>query len=262
MCHKDLRTVAGVIYVSFREACYALGLLDDDKEFIDAFKEASFFSSGFYMRILFVILLWTESMSRPESVWQHCWRYMADDIQHTRRRLLQHPELILSDDQLEKLALAELEKLLRGRGKSLRDYPPMPTVTMDSMLSSNDRMIYEELSYDRSAMTEEHAKLVGSLTDEQKSVYETIMHSVEEEVGGVFFVYGYGGSGKTFVWRTLSAALRSKGEIVLNVASSGIASLLLPGGRTAHSRFAIPISLNEDSTCNIKQGSPLARLIV
>ncbi|CAH9134654.1 unnamed protein product [Cuscuta epithymum] len=262
MCHEDLRTVAGVIYVSFREACYALGLLDDDKEFIDAFKEASFFSSGFYMRILFAILLWTESMSRPESVWQHCWRYMADDIQHTRRRLLQHPELILSDEQLEKLALAELEKLLRGRGKSLRDYPPMPTVTMDSLLSSNDRMIYEELSYDRIAMTEEHATLVGSLTDEQMCVYETIMHSVEEEVGGVFFVYGYGGSGKTFVWKTLSAALRSKGEIVLNVASSVIASLLLPGGRTAHSRFAIPISLNEDSTCNIKQGSPLARLIV
>ncbi|CAH9124528.1 unnamed protein product [Cuscuta epithymum] len=67
--------------------------------------------------------------------------------------------------------------------------------------------------------------------------------------------------GKTFIWKTLSAALRSKGEIVLNVASSGIASLLLPGGRTAHSRFAIPININEDSTCNIKQGSQLAGLI-
>ncbi|XP_031106347.1 ATP-dependent DNA helicase PIF1-like [Ipomoea triloba] len=60
----------------------------------------------------------------------------------------------------------------------------------------------------------------------------------------------------------MSAGLRSRGEIVLNVASSGIASLLLPGGRTAHSRFAIPICINEDSTCNIKQGSPLAELIV
>ncbi|CAH9097469.1 unnamed protein product, partial [Cuscuta europaea] len=89
-----------------------------------------------------------------------------------------------------------------------------------------------------------------------------IMRSVDEDIGGVIFVYGYGGSGKTFVWKTLSAAIRSKGEIVLNVASSGIASLLLPGGRTTHSRFAIPISLNEDSTCNIKQGSPLVKLIV
>ncbi|XP_074575299.1 uncharacterized protein LOC141831797 [Curcuma longa] len=46
------------------------------------------------------------------------------------------------------------------------------------------------------------------------------------------------------------------------IASSGIASLLLPGGRTAHSRFAIPFNPNEESTCNIKQGSPLAELIV
>jgi len=28
-----------------------------------------------------------------------------------------------------------------------------------------------------------------------------------------------------------------------------------------HSRFAIPINVDENSTCNIKQGSPLAELI-
>ncbi|KAK2402282.1 ATP-dependent DNA helicase PIF1 [Trifolium repens] len=39
--------------------------------------------------------------------------------------------------------------------------------------------------------------------------------------------------------RILAAAIRSKGDIVLTVASSGIASLLLPGGRTAHSKFKI-----------------------
>ncbi|KAG5610801.1 hypothetical protein H5410_022082 [Solanum commersonii] len=80
--------------------------------------------------------------------------------------------------------------------------------------------------------------------------------------GGFFFLYGFGGTGKTFIWRTLSAAIRSKGDIVLTVASSGIASLLLPGGRTSHSRFVIPLNINEDSTCNIKQGTPLANLIV
>ncbi|XP_019164611.1 PREDICTED: uncharacterized protein LOC109160822 [Ipomoea nil] len=88
------------------------------------------------------------------------------------------------------------------------------------------------------------------------------MGDVENEKGGMYFVYGYGGTGKTFLWETISAALRSKDEVVLNVASSGIASLLLPRGRTAHSRFAIPLGVNEDSTCNIKQGSPLAELII
>jgi hypothetical protein len=47
----------------------------------------------------------------------------------------------------------------------------------------------------------------------------------------------------------------------LPVASSGIAALLIDGGRTAHSRFKIPIKLNETSTCNISRGSKEAYLI-
>jgi len=59
----------------------------------------------------------------------------------------------------------------------------------------------------------------------------------------------------------MSAALRSKGEIVLTVASSGIAALLIPGGRTTHSRFCIPLNVDEFSTCTIVPKSPLALLI-
>ncbi|XP_076951289.1 uncharacterized protein LOC143624565 [Bidens hawaiensis] len=78
--------------------------------------------------------------------------------------------------------------------------------------------------------------------------------AVQQNKGGVFFVYGYGGTGKTYLWKTLSTAIRSKGEIILTVASSGIASLLLTGRRTTHSRFHIPINLNEDSTCYMDTG--------
>jgi len=77
----------------------------------------------------------------------------------------------------------------------------------------------------------------------------------------MFFLYGYGGTGKTFMWSTLSLALRSKGKIVLTVASSGITSLLLPGGRTTHSKFRIPISTMDNSICNIEQGSEAAELL-
>ncbi len=57
--------------------------------------------------------------------------------------------------------------------------------------------------------------------------------------GKLFFVYGSGGIGKTFVWTTLLSRLQGQGKIVLAVASSGIASLLFLGDRTAHSRFKI-----------------------
>ncbi|XP_016165224.1 ATP-dependent DNA helicase PIF1-like [Arachis ipaensis] len=93
-------------------------------------------------------------------------------------------------------------------------------------------------------------------------MYKQILAAVKSGDGGVFFLYGYGGTEKTFVWKILAAAIRSKGQIVLMVASSGIASLLLPSGRTAHSHFAIPINLDEFSTCNINQNSPLVELII
>jgi ATP-dependent DNA helicase PIF1 len=77
----------------------------------------------------------------------------------------------------------------------------------------------------------------------------------------MFFVYGYGGTGKTYLYKTMTACLRSEGKIVLNVASSGIAALLLDGGRIAHSRFAIPINMNEESMCSIAGDSDLADLL-
>jgi len=48
---------------------------------------------------------------------------------------------------------------------------------------------------------------------------------------------------------------------VLVVASLGIASLLLSGGKTAHSRFKIPIDLHDESTCNITQQMKVAELV-
>jgi ATP-dependent DNA helicase PIF1 len=45
------------------------------------------------------------------------------------------------------------------------------------------------------------------------------------------------------------------------VASSGVASLLLPGGRTAHSRFKIPCELDETTVCDIKCGTMLCQLV-
>ncbi|XP_019190330.1 PREDICTED: uncharacterized protein LOC109184747 [Ipomoea nil] len=137
-------------------------------------------------------------------------------------------------------------------------------LTCNNTLTTNKRRVLRPLRNNMETPSSTVTNGIGYflLTDEQLLIYNKVIVDVESNKGGLFFVYGYGGTGKTFLWRTLSAALRSKGQVVLNVASSGIASLLLPGGRTAHSRFSIPIAVNEDPTCNISQGSPLAELII
>jgi len=63
-----------------------------------------------------------------------------------------------------------------------------------------------------------------------------------------FFLDGPGGTGKTFVYRTLMSILRAQGADPIAVAPTGIAAALLPGGRTAHSMFAFRIDIDETTT--------------
>ncbi|GKC49325.1 putative PIF1 DNA helicase/replication protein A1-like protein [Tanacetum coccineum] len=111
-----------------------------------------------------------------------------------------------------------------------------------------NRLIAAERMYNANEDQTRFTNLYAGLNTQQRDAYDNIIQAVDERNGGLFFVYGCGGTGKTYLWKTIIARIRSLGRIVLSVASSGIASLLLPGGRTAHSRFRIPIDL-DDASC-------------
>jgi ATP-dependent DNA helicase PIF1 len=74
--------------------------------------------------------------------------------------------------------------------------------------------------------------------------YEEILDHVLKNKGQVFFVNGPGGTGKTYLYKALIAKVRSMDLIAVATATSGIAASIMPGGRTAHSRFKIPIKLS------------------
>ncbi|XP_042065694.1 uncharacterized protein LOC121809221 [Salvia splendens] len=130
---------------------------------------------------------------------------------------------------MQNFVLADIEKLLMNVGKSLCDYHGMSYLESQYFKTSHNTLISDELCYDREALRREHLEFLSKFTDEKLHVHDTITSSVNSTEGIMFFVHGYGGTGKTFIWRSLSAEIRSKGDIVLNVASSGIASLFLPG---------------------------------
>ncbi|GKE87502.1 helicase-like protein, partial [Tanacetum coccineum] len=204
------KTFEKIIYPTYKDACQARGLLEDDKEYIDGLLEAN---------------------------------------------------LELSDDERKNICLTYIEHMLLCNNKSLKHIPNMPYPNEMFTMASYNWLVYDELKCDKQKLTKEHKRIYATLTNEQKGIYRTLIEAVNGDKGGMFFVYGYGGTGKTYLYKTLSAALRSKGKIVLNVASSGIATLLLKGGRTAHSRFAIPINVVDDSMCHILADSELAELI-
>ena len=49
--------------------------------------------------------------------------------------------------------------------------------------------------------------------------------------------------------------------VVLACASSGIAATVLKGGSTAHNKFQLPIDLNEDSSCDVRDRTDRHKLI-
>lgn len=107
----------------------------------------------------------------------------------------------------------------------------------------------------------EHLDIYKSLNDEQRAGFDDIIQHVIKKKSQVFFVDGPGGTGKTFLYKALLARVRSDGLIAIATATSGIAASILPGGRTAHSRFKIPIKLAHNSMCNFTKQSGTADLL-
>ena len=60
--YPSIRTLNERTFNTYEEACYALGLLKDDKEFIDAITEASELASSHELMRLFVSLLFMNTM--------------------------------------------------------------------------------------------------------------------------------------------------------------------------------------------------------
>jgi hypothetical protein len=136
---------------------------------------------------------------------------------------------------------------------------PLPDHAWDNEVENP--LIGEQLNYNRDHERTLAEGRIMQLNTEQHHAYNQIISSVESQAGHTFFLNGPGGTGKTFVYNTVCNVVRGNGWIVLCVASSGIAALLLRGGRTAHSMFKIPISINQDSTCPIPKEGRLASLI-
>jgi Rad3-related DNA helicase len=91
--------------------------------------------------------------------------------------------------------------------------------------------------------------LLKTLNEEQQVAYNEIISTVDSDHGGLFFVDGPGGTGKTYLYRALLATIHSQNKIAVATATSGVAASIMPGGRTAHSRFKIPLTLDDGAFC-------------
>jgi hypothetical protein len=249
---SEIRTVAGHEYPTFRAACDALGLLGDDQEWSNAINDAAQWALPYQLRQLFVTILLFCEVTNPKRLYDDHASKMSEDITHRANRNTSTRNISSTDNFIQSLLLLELDKLLRDAGYSLSHFN-LPVPEGIGSVYVENRLILDELNYDVEAMLTTVAADISRLNKNQRVIFDTIYNSVANTEGRTFFIYGHGGTGKTFLWTTLLNYVRSQGKIALAVASSGIASLLLPGGRTPHSRFKIPLDIKVNSMCSIKK---------
>jgi hypothetical protein len=103
--------------------------------------------------------------------------------------------------------------------------------------------------------------MIETLNVEQRVGFDLIMNHVDKKVGRVFFVDGPGGTGKTYLYKALLAKVRSMNLTAIATATSGIAASIMLGGRTAHSRFRIPIKIDNNTMCSFTKQSDTAELL-
>ena len=259
----ELRTVGGVVCATHKEACRLRGLLQEDDEWDAALREATLTQMPAQLRQLYVTIALFCEPADPAALFERHQPALAED--HTRR----HPEL--DADVVRSLALLDIERRLQRSGKELEDLHLTAVSEEHRLLAAEleeaaelrrlPPVIQEELAYDGQALREQTDARLPTLLPSQRAVVDAVLDAVRERRPLAVYVDAPGGTGKTYTFNTLLAAVRADGEVALAVAFSGIAATLLDGGRTFHSRFKAPLQLTATSTCNVPVQSPLADLI-
>ncbi|GJS98117.1 DNA helicase [Tanacetum coccineum] len=227
LCHqkgcksfREIRTVNGTVFPTNRAACEALGLIGGDQEWVNALEEAAVHASSDELRKLFVQILMFCDVSDPTQLWQKFWKEMSRDIPRRLSRLLQIPQVEQNETEMKAGTLFEIEAILNSNSRTLKDFGlPMPPTRLLNILEN--RVIMEERNYNRELLQEEKDILLPKLNKDQKLILDEILNGVTNKQQKLIFVYGHGGTGKTFLWKSIACILRLQERIVLAVASSG-----------------------------------------
>uniref|UniRef100_K3Z0E3 ATP-dependent DNA helicase n=1 Tax=Setaria italica TaxID=4555 RepID=K3Z0E3_SETIT len=213
---------------------YIPGWQSSDNTIDDCMTEAELFHMPSSLRRLFATILVFCEPSNINTIWNNHLEAMSEDYSRNCK----------SKHMVQQMVLKNIRDMLQSMGKDIRSFP-LPEID-EQQNTTNDvpREIIEESTIE---VDQEDASLHTYLNKEQKAAYEKILAAVNIDSGGLFFVYGPGGTGKTFLYRALLATVRGQGKIALATATSGVATSIMPGGRTAHSRFKIPLRIDDGS---------------
>ncbi|KAL7103884.1 hypothetical protein ACP275_08G208300 [Erythranthe tilingii] len=208
---EELKSVGHDLVGSFREAAVFRRLLESDDYVDNCLAEAVHYQMPSSLRRLFAMLLVYGITPNPQVLWDKYYSAFSEDYSRLGE---------LSESEIMRKTISSIDNFLLSMDKSISDF---------SLRMSKEYEHEQNMEVSKEDFLSRH----------------------QLNVRGIFFVGGPGGTGKTFLYHALLAYVRSKTQIALVVATSGVAASLLPGGRTAHSRFKLPLHADDKNSGNI-----------
>ncbi|XP_021756039.1 uncharacterized protein LOC110721203 isoform X1 [Chenopodium quinoa] len=236
---EDLRTVNGCVYPTFQEAALKRGLIEADDTTNSTMAEACDTHMPVALRRLFATVLMFCQPRDPAVLWNTYYSFLAEDFSH------RFPNQTV---KIQQLTVRAVEQHLEGMGRSLAFFGLKHLTLEVSDEFSRTKDIIDALD---APIPEECLGCRSKLNAAQNVAFECIMEHVLQQKGGAFFIDGPGGTGKTFLYNALYEKIRQMNKIVLPTATSGIAAANIPSGRTAHSRFKIPVDHEGSLVCDV-----------
>jgi len=78
----------------------------------------------------------------------------------------------------------------------------MPLLSIEVAVYATNRLIIDEFDYDTNLKTSTFESFVRGLNSYQYHAYRSIFDTHNIGEGGLFFIYGSVGTGKTYLWNT------------------------------------------------------------
>jgi hypothetical protein len=255
---KEMRTVEGILKESYKDVCIQLGLLADDKEWIYLFEETTGMQHPTQLRSLFAIVLVHNEVQNPVRLFEQFQEYFAEDIKYLRGHQIRDRNVAFIPSDISECLwkINDLIEEMTNYRKNLGNFGiPLPMIPRLQAVPVNSDL-NQELSYDSEQQRQIFENNLLIMNEDQRQIFDQVLTAINgPTTSKLFFIDAPGGTGKTFTFNTILAAVRSSGKVAIAVASSAIAAQILVGGTTAHKRFSIPLQLTATSLCTLSANS-------
>ena len=195
-------------YPSFKEACIAQGLLENDNKWHQCLEEARDMQTGAQLCHLFVTIIRDCTSADPRALWNTLqntfWPSIYDDIRHMLQTHANIPEP--SNVQIQDYGLYLIDKLLAQIGRRLQQWAGpagLPQMVNNQSGILGNALILEQQQYNLVKQARLAEECRGNLNLDQQAAFKRITFAIANRIEETFFLHGPKDTDKTYLYNTL-----------------------------------------------------------